>query len=83
MCVCTGVKPPREACRTILVLTPRGLSSPSMFKVSAEERAARLEEVVTTLDAPHLRASSIVQRLEEGMTPACYGFATLVANLKV
>ena len=62
----TGVKPPREACRTIIVLTPLGLSSPSMFKVSAEERAARLEEVVTTLDAPHLRASSIVQRLEEG-----------------
>ena len=81
--VCTGVKPPREACRTIIVLTPRGLSSPSLFKVSAEERAARLEEVVTTLDAPHLRASSIEQRLEEGMTPACYGFATLVANLKV
>ena len=82
-CVYRGQTPTREACRTIIVLTPLGLSSPSMFKVSAEERAARLEEVVTTLDAPHLRASSIVQRLEEGMTPACYGFATLVANLKV
>jgi len=40
-------------------------------------------QVVTTLDAPHLRVSSIAQRLEEGMTPACYGFATLIANLKV
>ena len=41
-----------------------------------------IEEVVQRLGGPHLKPSSILERLEQGLAAAGFGVATLVSNLK-
>ena len=40
-----------------------------------------VEGVVVSLDAAHLRPSGILDRLRQGVAPACFGLATLLQNL--
>jgi len=39
--------------------------------------------VVRTLDAPHLLATGIYERIAGGNTAACFGLATLITNMKI
>jgi hypothetical protein len=41
-----------------------------------------IKAVVSELDAPHLRPTSILQRIQDGVKPACHGLFTLVDYLK-
>ncbi len=43
---------------------------------------SEIKAVVNELDAPHLRPTSILQRIQDGVKPACHGLFTLVDYLK-
>ena len=53
-------------------------------RLEADERSvgARVRAVIETLDAPHLRPSSIEERLKNGTTAACFGCVSLFNNLR-
>jgi hypothetical protein len=53
-----------------------------MLKIRDESIGADIKAVVSDLDAPHLRPTSILQRIQGGVKPACHGLFTLVDYLR-
>ena len=54
----------------------------SLLSAKNEDLGAKIKTVVEDLDAPHLRPTSILQRIQGGVKPACYGLFSLIDHLK-
>ena len=50
-------------------------------KMDDSELGVQILQVVEELDAPHLKAEGIQERLQGGVDAACFGLATLISNL--
>eukprot|EP00931_Biecheleriopsis_adriatica_P001474 TRINITY_DN101827_c0_g1_i1.p1 TRINITY_DN101827_c0_g1~~TRINITY_DN101827_c0_g1_i1.p1 ORF type:complete len:146 (-),score=27.89 TRINITY_DN101827_c0_g1_i1:68-460(-) len=49
---------------------------------SEEQLGTAIQQVVDDLDAPHLKPTGILERLQGGTDAACFGLATLVSKLR-
>ena len=74
------------ACQTLPASVSWSLASmrEAWRRLETDERSvgARVRAVIETLDAPHLRPSSIEERLKNGTTAACFGCVSLFNNLR-
>ncbi len=53
-----------------------------VLKKREDSIGSEIHAVVSELDAPHLRPTSILQRIQGGVKPACHGLFTLMDFLK-
>lgn len=54
----------------------------SQLKFGSDELGQNIKSVVEDLDAPHLRPTSILDRIQGGVNPACHSLFALMDHLK-
>jgi hypothetical protein len=73
--ICMGVNQTRwQQCKTVWLTEVKTEDS--------AELGAHLKSIVEELDAPHLRPTSILSRIQGGVNPACHSLFALMDHLK-